>query len=211
MRATEPAHPIGERHARARSIVSAQTGRATRARAAAAIAMSAGLLLLPACSGSDPINSGASSPAAVSPSSSPPATIKSVGFDETYATDDGITLQITEIEERKLGPFPKTDDPDSKEGDPYVWFGTKTTNGTKATVELVPAAVVKFGPDGTPAAQVAVVIEMEAVVYLEPGEATEYYYGFIIPSESYDQVVMELTMTIDPLRTAAFSGSIKPT
>lgn len=28
-------------------------------------------------------------------------------------------------------------------------------------------------------------------------------------TRSYDQVVMELTITIDPLRTAVFSGSIK--
>jgi hypothetical protein len=192
--------------------VSAQTGRATRpCAAAAALALLAGLLLLPACSGNDPTSNEASSQAAVSPSSSPSATVKAVGFDETYRTDDGLTVQITEIEERKLGPFPKTEDPDAEEGDPYIWLGTKTTNGTKAKVELVPGAVLKFGPDRTPAAQVAVVDEMDAVVNLEPNEVRDYYFGFIIPRESYDQVVMELTITIDPLRTAAFSGTIKPT
>ena len=31
------------------------------------------------------------------------------------------------------------------------------------------------------------------------------------PKRSYDQVVMEMTVTLDPLRTAVFSGSITPT
>lgn len=191
--------------------MSAQTARARRASARAALALAAGLILLPACSGNDPINGGDSSSTAASRSSSPSATIESVGFDETYRTEDGLTVQIIEIKERTLGPFPKTEDPDAKEGDPYVWFGTKTMNRTKATVEIVPSAALRFGPDAAAAAQVAVVDEMEAVVDLEPNEVKEYFYGFIIPSGSYDQVVMDLTMTIDPLRTAVFSGAIKPT
>lgn len=191
--------------------VSAQTRRTAGRCAPAALALAAGLLLLPACSANNPTSSGASSPGALSPSSGTSATVKAVRFDETYRTDDGLSVQITEIENRKLGQFPKTEDPDAKEGDPYVWLGIRMKNGTKAKVTIVPSAALKFGPDRTPAAQVAVVDELDAVVDLEPNEVKDYYFGFIIPRESYDQVVMELTMTIDPLRTAAFSGSIKPT
>lgn len=175
---------------------------------AAALAVSVGLVLLPACSGNDTSN-GSSSPSAASSSSAPSAAIKAVGFDETYRTDDGIVVQITEIDERKLGPFPNTEDPDAKEGDPWVLLATKTTNMTEATLEFVPTAVVKYGPEKTGAAEV-LVDAMVDTVNLEPNEAYDYAFGFIIPRESYDQVVMELTVTIDPLRTVVFSGSITP-
>ena len=189
--------------------MSARNSRTTRPFTAAALAVSVGLVLLPACSGSDTSN-GSSSPSAASSSSAPSAAIKAVGFDETYRTDDGIVVQITEIAERKLGPFPETDDPDAKEGDPFVLLATKTTNRTEATLEFVPGAVLKYGPEKTVAAQV-LVDEIHGAVDLEPNEAYDYAFGFIIPRESYDQVVMELTVTIDPLRTVVFSGSITPT
>ena len=186
------------------------TGRATRLSTAAALALSAGLLLLSACSGNDATSDGASSSAAVSPSSGPSATVKAVGFHETYRTPDGVTVKIIEIKDAKLEPFPTTDDPDAKEGDPYVILTTKTTNGTKSKVELIPAAVLKYGPEKT-AAAVVLVDEIDGAVDLEPNEAYDYAFGFIIPSKFYDQVVMEVTVTIDPLRTAVFSGSITPT
>jgi hypothetical protein len=191
------------------------TGRATRLSTAAALALSAGLLLLPACSGNGATSDGASSSAAASPSSGPSATVKAVGFHETYRTPDGVTVKIIEIKDAKLGPFPTTEDPDAKEGDPYVLLATNTTNGTKSKLTLVPAAVLKYGPERTQAAQVQISDDIggaaQAVVDLDPNEAKEYAYGFIIPSKFYDQVVMEVTITIDPLRTAVFSGSITPT
>jgi len=185
------------------------TGGATRPYTAAALALSAGLLLLPACSDNDATSNGASPSAAASPSSGPSATVKAVGFHETYRTPDGVTVKIIEMD-AKPGPFPKTEDPDAKEGDPYVLLTTKTTNGTNSKLTLIPAAVLKYGPEKTAAAQVAVADEIEAVVDLDPNEAKEYPYGFIISSKFYDQVVMEVTLTIDPLRTAVFSGSITP-
>ena len=185
------------------------TGGATRPSTAAALALSAGLLLLPNCAGNDATSNGASPSAAASPSSGPSATVKAVGFHETYRTPDGVTVKIIEIKDAKLGPFPTTDDPDAKEGDPYVILTTKTTNGTKSELQLTPAAVLKYGPEKTAAAQV-VVDEMDAAV-LEPNKAYDDAVGFIIPSKFYDQVVMEVTLTIEPLRTAVFSGSITPT
>lgn len=131
------------------------------------------MLLLPACSGNDATSNGASPSAAASPSSGPSATVKAVGFDETYRTSDGVAVQTIEIENAKLGPFPKAEDPDAKEGDPYVMLTTKTTNGTKSTLGLVLAAVLKYGPDRTQAAQVGIFPEEEAVVDLDPNEAAE--------------------------------------
>jgi hypothetical protein len=119
-------------------------------------------------------------------------------------------VKIIEIKDAKLGPFPNIEDPDAKEGDPYVILTTKTTNGTKSKVELIPAAVLKYGPEKT-AAAVVLVDEIDGAVDLKPNEAYDYAFGFIIPSKFYDQVVMEVTVTTDPLRTAVFSGSITPT
>jgi hypothetical protein len=144
-----------------------------------------------------------------SSSAAPSAAVKAVGFDETYRTDDGVVVQVTEIDESKLGAFPTTDDPEAKEGDPFVLLTTKTTNSTKSTLQLVPTAVLRYGPEQTVAAGV-LVDEMDSALDLEPDEAYDYTLGFIIPQASYDQVVMEMTVTLDPLRTVVFSGSITP-
>ena len=175
---------------------------------AAAVAMSVGLLWLPACSGNDSGN-GSGSPSGASSSAAPSAAVTAVGFDEPYRTADGVVVQITEVGESTLGPFPTTDDPDAKEGDPFVLLTTKTTNSTKSTLQFVPTAVLRYGPEKTAAAAV-LVDEMDSAVDLEPNEAFDYTLGFIIPEESYDQVVMEMTVTLDPLRTVVFSGSITP-
>jgi hypothetical protein len=188
--------------------VTAHSSGTMRPFAAAALAMSVGLLLLPACSGSDSSN-GSESPSGASSSAAPSAAVKAVGFDETYRTDDGVVVQITEIDESKLGAFPTTDDPEAKEGDPFVLLTTKTTNSTKSTLQLVPTAVLRYGPEKTVAAGV-LVDEMDSALDLEPDEAYDYTLGFIIPQASYDQVVMEMTVTLDPLRTVVFSGSITP-
>ena len=146
----------------------------------AALAMSAGLLLLPACSGDDSSN-GSGSPSGASPAAAPSATVKAVGFDETYRTDDGVAVQITGVGESKLEPFPTTDDPDAKEGDPFVLITTKTTNSTKSTLQFVPTAVLRYGPERTKAAEV-LVDEMDSAVDLEPNEARDYTRGFIVPN-----------------------------
>ena len=148
------------------SIVNARDSRTMRPFTAAAIAMSVGLLLLPACSGNDTSN-GSGSPSGASSSTAPSAAVKAVGFDETYRTDDGVVVQITEIAESKLGPFPNTDDPDAKEGDPFVLLTTKTTNSTKATLQFVPTAVLRYGPEKTEAAEV-LVDEMDRLLTSSP-------------------------------------------
>jgi hypothetical protein len=191
------------------STVTARSSHPMKLVTAAAVAMSVGLLWLPACSGNDSDN-GSGSPSGASSSAAPSAAVKAVAFDEPYRTDDGVVVQITEIDESTLGPFPRTDDPDAMEGDPYVLLTTKTTNSTKSTLQYVPTAVLRYGPEKTAAAEVSV-DELDAAQDVEPNEAFDYTLGFIIPKESYDQVVMEMTVTLDPLRTVIFSGSITPT
>jgi hypothetical protein len=190
------------------STVTARNSRSMRPFTAAALALSVGLLLLPACSGNDSSN-GSGSPSGASSSTATSAAVTAVAFDEPYRTDDGVVVQITEIDESTLGPFQLSDDPDAKGGDPYVLLTTKTTNSTQSTLQYVPTAVLRYGPEKTAAAAVFVE-DLDAAQDVEPTEAFDYTLGFIIPKESYDQVVMEMTVTIDPLRTVVFSGSITP-
>ena len=42
--------------------------------------------------------------------------MKAVAFDEPYRTDDGVVVQITEIDESKLGPFPIRTTPTQRKG-----------------------------------------------------------------------------------------------
>ena len=191
------------------SVVISRNSRTTRPFTAAVLAVCVGLVLLPACT-SNSTSNGSNLPSAASSSPAPSAAIKAVEFDETYRTDDGIVVEITEVLERKLEPFTTTDDPDAKEGDPYVLLNTKTTNMTEAAMELVPGAVLTYGPEKTAASPV-LVDEIDGIVDLKPGEAYDYAFGFLIPKDSYDQVVMELTVTIEPLRTVVFSGAVRPT
>jgi hypothetical protein len=189
-------------------VVIVRNSRSTTSFTSVALAVSVGLLLLPACSGNDASKAPNSPPAATS-SPAPSAAVKTVGFDETYRTDDGVVVQITEIDETKLGPLATTEDSDAKEGDPFVVLATKTTNKTKTAVEFVPEAVVKFGPEKTVAAQVFVE-ELDGLV-LEPNQAYDFNFGFLIPREYYDQVIMDLRVTIDPHRAVSFAGPITPT
>src|SRR5688572_7489773 len=122
------------------STVTARSSHPLKLVTAAAVAMSVGLLWLPACSGNGSDN-GSGSPSEVPSSAAPSAAVKAVGFDEAFSTDDGVVVQITEIDESTLGPFPRTDDPDAREGDPFVLLTTKTTNSTKSTLQYVPTAV----------------------------------------------------------------------
>lgn len=100
-------------------------------------------------------------------------------------------------------------DPEAKEGAPTSPHKA-TTNGTKARVDLVLAAIVKYGPEAIEAAQVGVT-DIDSVSDLDPNDALEYPFGFIIPKEFRDQVVMEMTVSLHPLRTAILAGSISAT
>lgn len=179
-------------------------------------AAAVGLLLLPGCSSGEvtgPQSTGTSSSSsagAPTVTADPAAAVKSVGFDETYRCDDGVAVKIVQIEALKLLPFQHTDDPEAKEGDPYSFLTTETTNGTNAHVELVVTAVVRYGPEATPAAPVYVT-DVDSLFELAPKQSQEHPFAFIIPNEFHDQVVMEVTVSIDPLRTAVFAGSITAT
>lgn len=88
-------------------------------------------------------------------------------FGTTHRYPDGVTLRVSEIVEAKLGPFPATEDPESKEGDPFVRITLAYDNRSRASVELTPHIVVRVGPDGREAFRV---YEGEArdALYLKP-------------------------------------------
>ena len=183
-------------------------------RVTGAVAAALGMLLWPGCStdqGTERETRSAASASAAPEASvnpSPSSSVRTVGFNQTYSFENGLTVKILKIRSAKLGPFQPTDDPNAKEGDPYTIISTRIGNGSPAEVELVITSRVTFGPEATEAPQVAVDEEFD-LINLKPKEAQDYSFGFIIPAEFQDQVAMEMTMTIDPLRTAVFSGSIR--
>jgi hypothetical protein len=146
---------------------------------------------------------------AASASATPSASVKAVRFDETYRTDDGVEVKVT-LQEANLTMFQTSEDPNAKEGDPYIVFTSGIANRTETRVDVVLTTVVKYGPNLTLAAQVESPDMREPVFKLDAGEAREYDFSYIIPGEFREQVVMEMTVSLDPPRTAVFSGPITP-
>jgi len=132
----------------------------------AATAAALALLVLSGCSGPAVTTAESPQPPASAPSAS--TTARPVGFDETYTFSDGVAVKVSKIKQAKLGPFPVTEDPSAKEGDPYIITTITLTNNTPAQVELLPLVVVRFGPDSRQAAR-ADVGEYADQLNLEPG------------------------------------------
>ncbi len=179
----------------------------TRTRGAAAVAIVLALLVLGSCS-----NPGAGgSPQPETPTETPAASaspaLTPVAFGKTHRYPDGVTLTMSKISKRKLGPFPNTEDPEAKEGDPYVAFTLTYDNRTKTTVELTPYVVVRVGPNGQEAPRVYEGESREALI-LEAGDSTEYDVACLIPEADRGTVVLEIIDTPDPSRNIALAGSI---
>ena len=179
----------------------------TRTHKAAAVAAAFALLVLGACT-----NSGAAgspqpeAPAETSSASASPALTR-VAFGKTHRYPDGVTLTMSKISKRKLGPFPNTEDPEAKEGDEYVAFTLVFDNRTKETVELTPYVVVRVGPNGAEAPRVYEGESREALI-LEAGDSTEYDVACLIPEADRGTVVLEVIDTPDPSRNIALAGSV---
>jgi hypothetical protein len=180
-------------------------------RVAGAVAAALGMLLWPGCSTDSGAERETGSAASASPapeaSANPSPSVRAVGFNQTYSFDNGLTVKILKIRSAKLGPGETTDDPNAKEGDPYTIISTRIVNGSPTDVKLVITGRATFGPEATEAPTVFVG-EESASIDLKPKESQDTSFGFVIPAEFQDQVVMEMTITIDPVRTAVFSGSI---
>jgi hypothetical protein len=146
-------------------------------------------------------------PTTTTASVTPSPAVQAVGFDKTYHVD-GLDVRIAEVREDKLGPVFSTSDGSGKEGDPYQILTAHVANRSSAPVDLMWAAVLTYGPEAREAAQVE--LRTPDQLQLEPGESTDYPFGFLIPAEFVDDVTLEVTITSDPLRTAVFSGPLRP-
>jgi hypothetical protein len=171
----------------------------------AATAAALALLVLSGCSGPAVTTAESPQPPASAPSAS--TTARPVGFDETYTFPDGVAVKVSKITQAKLGPFPVTEDPSAKKGDPYIITTITLTNNTTAQVELLPLVVMRFGPDSRQAARVDVG-EYADQLNLERKESADYSFGNIVPTEFRTEVMLEVTLSSDPVRTVIFAGSI---
>ena len=178
----------------------------TTTRGAGAVA-AALALILGACSSTGATSNPGRSTSATPPAASARPSPTQVPFGQTHRYPDGVTLQMSKISERKLGPFPQTEDPDAKEGDPYLSFTLLYKNGSKASVELTPYTVVRVGADGREAPRVYEGESREALI-LAAGESTEYDVACLIPEADRSRVVLEIIDTPDPSRNIALTGSV---
>lgn len=163
-------------------------------------------LLVGACSTSEAPGNPAPSSSATPPAASARPSPTQVPFGQTHRYPDGVTLQMSKVAVRKLGPFPNTEDPEAKEGDPYLAFTLVYKNGSKADVELTPYVVVRVGADGREAPRVYEGEAREALI-LEAGDSTEYDVACLIPDADRSRVVLEIVDAPDPSRNIALTGS----
>ncbi|HEY5978833.1 MAG TPA: hypothetical protein VIT41_04280, partial [Microlunatus sp.] len=106
-----------------------------------------------------------------------------------------------------IGPNTASEDQTAKEGDPYVIVTLVWANTSTSEVELTPLITVRSSPDGTEAPRVYVDEARDSLI-LEPGEATEYDVGVIMPAERRKAATLEIADPVDPSRAVTFTGAI---
>ena len=178
---------------------------ATRTWAACAAAAAAAVLTFGGCT---------SQPTASDPESAPPSTpsatsapaLPTVPIMKTHVFADGVTLRVSEITEAKLGPFPITEDPGAKEGDPYVIVTLEWANRSKAAIELTPLVTPRVGAEGQQAPRVEV--DPPDQMNIKPGGSADYDVGLLVSEADRKQVVLEILDAQDPSRGVALTGPL---
>jgi hypothetical protein len=117
-------------------------------------------------------------------------------------------VAITGVAHGQLGPFPITDNPEAKEGDPYTVLSVTVHNLTAKSFEVLFQGALRFGNDKGKAYQMGL-DDAGCVVTLAPGE-TSYPcdMGFLLPVEARDAVDLEIHIDGGQHGPAAFTGSI---
>lgn len=162
------------------------------------------MLLLGACSVSGTGNSpseASTKPPAVSASPLPQAAL-----DKGHRYADGVTLRVSDITESKLEIFPTTEDPEAKEGDPYIILTLTWENRSESEIEIAPIVTVRVGADGRTAAKVYAGEDRDQL-NIAPGQTDEYEVACLIPEADRSKVVLEIS-DVDPSRNVVLAGSI---
>jgi hypothetical protein len=181
--------------------------RGVRARTFVCVAL---LAILGACSSPaqssspEPNTSESSSATAKAADASP----KAVSFSESYRYPDGITVAIAAVTHGKLEPFPATDDPNAKEGDPWTILSVTVHNATAKSFEMLLQGTMRYGKDKSKAYEMGL-DDVNSNATLAPGE-TSYPYdmGFLLPVEARDAVDLEIQIDYGQHGPAVFTGSI---
>ncbi|MGO1972472.1 MAG: DUF4352 domain-containing protein [Propionibacteriaceae bacterium] len=140
------------------------------------------------------------------PSAEEEAPAGPASFTDKYVYADGLEVEVTKITQKKLGEWDIADGMDP--GDPYHLFDVRVKNGSSENVDVIGTAVVSYGADGHQAPQVYSEADIVLDGTILPGKAKTGKFGFGVPSESADDVVLEFAP--DFLHDAAiFSGPIE--
>lgn len=164
------------------------------------------LLIVCGCTSVEPVRE----EPGTSPGTTAPSQPRTVSFKKPYRHPDGVEIAVTKITMAKLLEGSSVEDPNAKIGDPYTILTVHVKNGSTEKLETSVTATCTYGPDAKPAPEVFVESGQSGTGTMLPGETGTYDWGFIVPAESQDQVVLKIT--VGPRRASAiFSGAIKPT
>lgn len=126
-------------------------------------------------------------------------------FSDKYVYSDGLEVEVTKITQKKLGEWDMADG--LEPGDAYYLFDVRVKNGSSEQVDVIGTAGVSYGADGHQAPEVYTDSDIMLNGTILPGKAKTGAFGFGVPPESAEDVVLEFTP--DFLHDAAiFSGSI---
>lgn len=126
-------------------------------------------------------------------------------FTDKYVYSDGLEVEVTKITAKELGEWDLADG--MEPGDTYYLFDVRVKNGSSEQVDLIGMAGVSYGADGHQAPEVYSDSDIMLDGTILPGKAKTGAFGFGVPPESAEDVVLEFTP--DFLHDAAiFSGSI---
>lgn len=137
---------------------------------------------------------------------------RAASFEEPYRYTDGLAVTVAGINHGTLAQIPYTDDPSVQPGDPYTIITVTLRNDSRHTFEAWFVGRVTYGPHRRPAGRFATrSLDDQASVQLIPPAVTSdpYSLGFLIPTNTHDDVELELTIDSGAHRTAVFAGTLK--
>lgn len=133
-------------------------------------------------------------------------------FAESYRWVDGLSVDVVEVNHRRLLASMPVDAPTARVGDPCSELTIVVRNGSEHVVKIALTARLRYGPDLTPAATYVATAghtDHSTVRFVDPGDVSyPSTLGFVLPAEARDNVVLDLGIDNWKHERAVFAGSI---
>ncbi len=128
-------------------------------------------------------------------------------FDKKVRYPDGVVVYITEFRQTSLSPLGSAGK--AEPGTPVSVLSVRVKNKSASAVKILGAAALTYGPQGE-AAVGAYDSGIEAMGgTIAPGKARTGTYGFVVPEDHRDDVVLEFSWdTSFAHEPAVFAGSL---